>query len=63
MTFDLKKIEPSKKAYRLKLAALPFAEKLRILDRMRDRDLALRNANPVEKDRWPAVGSGGIVGS
>lgn len=51
MTFDLKRIEASNKAYRLKLAALPSAEKLRILDRMRDRDLALRNAKPVEKDR------------
>jgi len=51
MTFDLKKIEASKRAYRLKLAALPYAEKLRILDRMRERDLALRNAKPVEKDR------------
>lgn len=44
MTFDLKQIEASKLAYRRRLAALPFGEKLRLLDEMRTRDLLLRSA-------------------
>jgi hypothetical protein len=44
MTFDLEKITESKERYRRKLAALPFGEKLRILDRMRKRDNTLRRA-------------------
>jgi hypothetical protein len=44
MTFDQDAITESKERYRRKLAALPFGEKLRILDRMRERDNALRRA-------------------
>ena len=44
MTFDLDKITESKERYRRKLAALPFGEKLRILDRMRERDCTLQRA-------------------
>jgi len=44
MTFDLDAIAASKRAYRRKLAALPIVEKLRMLDRLRERELALRAA-------------------
>ena len=37
MSFDFDKVTASKKAYRAKLAALPIAEKLRMLDVMRER--------------------------
>lgn len=39
MSIDLEKIWASKAAYRKQQAALPFAEKLQILDKMRDRQL------------------------
>ena len=42
MTFDLQKIIESKRALRRKLAALPVAEKLRMLDALRERELAIR---------------------
>ena len=41
---DFSKIKQSKRAMRSRLAALPFAEKLRILDELRERTLALRAA-------------------
>lgn len=44
MTFDLKRILESKKALRSKLTALPLAEKLAMLDALRERALALRDA-------------------
>jgi hypothetical protein len=44
MTFDLEKIAASKERYRRKLAALPIGEKLRMLDRLRERELSLRAA-------------------
>lgn len=44
MSFDLEKIRESKRAYRKKLAALPIAEKLRMLDALRERALMLRRA-------------------
>lgn len=37
----------SKRAYRAKLAALPFEEKLRLLGKLRQRTLAIRAAKPV----------------
>lgn len=43
MTFDLQKLIESKRAQRRKLAALPVAEKLRMLDALRERELAIRN--------------------
>ncbi len=46
MTFDLQKILESKRAYRQTLAAKPLAEKLRMLDAMRERALAIRAAKP-----------------
>lgn len=41
---DLKTILASKTAYRTRLAALPIAEKLRLLDALRERTLILREA-------------------
>ena len=48
MTFDLEKILASKRAFRRELAALPIAEKLRMLDALRERALALRRASKSE---------------
>ena len=42
MSFDLQKILESKRALRRDLAARPVAEKLRMLDALRERELALR---------------------
>lgn len=42
MTFDLQRIVESKRAYRRRLASLPIGEKLRMLDVLRERQLAIR---------------------
>lgn len=42
MSFDLKKILESKVALRRHLAARPLAEKLRMLDALREREIAIR---------------------
>ena len=42
MTFDLQAILESKRALRRDLAARPVAEKLRMLDTLRERELAIR---------------------
>jgi len=42
MTFDLQQILVSKRAHRRHLAARPIGEKLRLLDALRDRELAIR---------------------
>ena len=42
MSFDLQAILKSKRALRRELAALPVAEKLRMLDALRERTLAIR---------------------
>ena len=44
MNFDWQKTTESKGALRTKLAARPIAEKLAILDTLRERELAIRNA-------------------
>lgn len=44
MRFDWGKMERSKRGMREKLAARPIAEKLALLDTLRERALALRNA-------------------
>jgi hypothetical protein len=44
MTFDLQKILESKRALRQVLAARPLIEKLRILDRLREREITIRGA-------------------
>ena len=46
MTFDLVKIMQSKCAYRQRLADQPIAEKLALLDALRERTLAIRSARP-----------------
>jgi hypothetical protein len=42
MSFDLQKILASKRALRRNLAARPIGEKLRMLDALRERELAIR---------------------
>jgi hypothetical protein len=42
MNFDLQKMLESKRAYRQQLAAKPIGEKLRILDALRERALAIQ---------------------
>ena len=42
MSFDLEKILASKRALRRDLAARPISEKLRMLDALRERALAIR---------------------
>ena len=44
MSNDMKRIVESKRALRRKLASLPVAEKLRMLDNLRQRALTLRHA-------------------
>ena len=45
MTFDIEQISASKEARRRRLAALPYSEKLQILDEMRQRDAILLNSS------------------
>jgi hypothetical protein len=45
MSFDLERILTSKRALRRNLATRPLAEKLRMLDAMRERALAIRGAS------------------
>jgi len=47
MSFDLQEILKSKRALRRELAARPLAEKLRMLDALRERALAIRPAKPA----------------
>jgi hypothetical protein len=42
MSFNLEKILASKRALRRNLAARPVADKLRLLDALRERELAIR---------------------
>jgi len=51
MTASLQKILESKRALRRELATRPIAEKLRILDAMRERELAVRSAPATRRDR------------
>lgn len=56
MSGQLDKIWASKEAYRRKQAALPFAEKLRILDRMRERQVAIAAVREKLKGDKPGRG-------
>ncbi len=49
MNFDLEKILESKRALRREFATRPVAEKLRMLDALRERALSLRAAIPASK--------------
>lgn len=51
MTFDLDKILASKRAYRKRLAQLPIEEKLAMLDKLRERSLAIKAAMPAANPR------------
>jgi hypothetical protein len=51
LNIDLQRILESKRALRRKFAARPVAEKLRMLDALRERELAIRrNAAPPESN-------------
>ncbi|HUJ09757.1 MAG TPA: hypothetical protein VL171_07000 [Verrucomicrobiae bacterium] len=54
MTLDLSRILAGKRAMREKLAHLPLAEKLRMLDELRERTLTIRRAGAQSKSA-PAV--------
>ena len=49
MTFDIQRILDSKRAYRQMLAGRPIAEKLRMLEALRDRALMLRQSTHPAK--------------
>ena len=49
MSFDLERILAGKRALRRELAVRPIAEKLRMLDALRERTLTLRAA-PASRD-------------
>jgi len=57
MTFDWQRIIESKRALRRNLAARPVAEKLRMLDLLRERQLAIcrcavqTDSNAIREDR------------
>jgi len=53
MTFDIKRMLESKKVLRGKLADQPLTDKLAMLDALRERALALREA--AESMRQPVV--------
>jgi hypothetical protein len=55
MTFDLAKILESKRALRRDLAARPIAEKLALLDALRERELAIRQAGHPEMESAGAL--------
>jgi hypothetical protein len=52
MSFDIEEMIASKQAFRQRLAALPIAEKLRLLDEMRARALAIRSALLRKQAMW-----------
>ena len=48
MSFDMRKIEESKRQLRRRLAALPFSQKLQILEELRERNVVI-GANPLRR--------------
>ena len=48
MSFDFTNIWKSKRALRERLRALPIAEKLRMLDAMRESFISIRAAKPMQ---------------
>jgi hypothetical protein len=50
MNFDLHRMLESKRALRRRLAAQPVVEKLRLLDELRARLLAIRGASSVTRE-------------
>lgn len=63
MTFTIEKMEASKARLRRKLASLPVAEKLRILDDLRARDLTLKKSSRAigTASKRRHVGGGGTI--
>ena len=55
MTFDIQRILESKREFRRGLAALPIAEKLRLLDALRERQLTLGSGSSARltDGSWP----------
>ncbi len=53
MNFDLEKMQQSKNALRRDLAALPIAQKLALLDTLRQRALDARRAVKINGDSPP----------
>lgn len=51
MSLDMDQVARSKEALRQRLASLPFAEKLRLLDALRERALAIRAASTQASSR------------
>jgi len=49
MNFDIEQMVTSKQAFRRRLANLPIAEKLHLLDAMRERAVAIRSANQRQR--------------
>lgn len=58
MSFDLHRMLESKRAYRQTLAALPVAEKLRLLDELRAAALTLGRASVVPANEAAMVKEG-----
>jgi hypothetical protein len=61
MSFDFERIWKSKRALRERLAARPVAEKLRLLDAMRERAVAIRASarqTTIVRERAPDYGKG-----
>lgn len=54
MTFDLQRVLERKRVYRERLASRPIAEKLRVLDALREREIAIRGT--VSRRRAGKVG-------
>lgn len=50
MTFDLTRILESKREFRRQLAARPIAEKLAMLDALRERELAIRQSSQPARE-------------
>ncbi len=50
MNFDIEQMVASKQAFRQRLANLPIAEKLRLLDAMRERAVIIRQATDRESN-------------
>ena len=44
MTFGIQRVLDSKRTYRERVAALPIGDKLRMLDTLREREVAIRHA-------------------
>jgi hypothetical protein len=51
MTFEMREILKSKQTMRRRLAALPLVEKFRLLDRLRERSLAIAASRALRQER------------